>query len=55
MTELKIPLDAEAEIPRCPDCFHPLSEHENGRCSHMILDHGYNRDYICGCDAVPAE
>lgn len=40
--------DLEAE-GRCPECQHLLSDHENGRCLHVMLDSGWNQDYICGC------
>ena len=42
-------------IGRCPNCSHPLSEHENGRCTYyMVSDHGYWSDPICSCLLEPS-
>lgn len=39
---------------RCPCCGHPDSDHENGRCLHVNLSHGYNTDIFCDCRETAA-
>lgn len=39
--------------PRCPDCGHLISDHENGRCLHVNTGHGYYTDLFCECRETP--
>lgn len=36
------------EEARCPECSHPMSEHEAGRCLHWS-PYTQRGDPICGC------